>query len=228
MTTLFSHRGHFEDGIPDNSIASLDKAVEKDFTAIEFDIWLYKDKLVINHDNPEEKKKKSFPNIVDYFKYHNNLEYWLDFKNMDEKNVDEILFLIKRAVQESSIDLNNLYFAPCIDDYATTKKLFDKITSHFGDDVNLVAFCWREETLDSLQNFMTSENIKRVSIYHKLLTQDLVNQYGGNNIFTWTIIDIETIKSLEKLGVENFATDDITPSMLDKDKHVGRNSPTTL
>jgi len=92
----------------------------------------------------------------------------------------------------------------------------------------LVAFCWREETLDSLQNFMTSENIKRVSIYHKLLTQDLVNQYGGNNIFTWTIKDIETIKSLEKLGVENFATDDITPSMLDKDKHVGRNSPTTL
>ena len=67
-----------------------------------------------------------------------------------------------------------------------------------------------------------------VAIAGDSLNTNVLQDAGGNNIFTWTIKDIETIKSLEKLGVENFATDDITPSMLDKDKHVGRNYPTTL
>ena len=219
MTKLFAHRGFTNNRktIKENSKESLDEAVKMGFKAIEFDIWLSNQELVITHDDPEGKLD-GIMRINDYFKYGNILEYWLDFKNMKEENVDEILSILKRAVQDNNINLDNLYFAPAIDDYNITKKLFYKIKTHFSSEATLVAFCCRAETMSSLKSFMTSNIISHVSINYNLITQDFIDQFGGNKIFAWTINDIATIKKLEIFGVRNFATDNIIPSLLTKSK----------
>jgi len=62
-----------------------------------------------------------------------------------------------------------------------------------------------------LKQFLQKNNIKFLSIFHKLLTKDLLNILSGIEIFAWTVNDPARLYELEKLGVENFATDKITP-----------------
>jgi glycerophosphoryl diester phosphodiesterase len=42
MNKLFAHRGYNKGLTTENSIASLEEAVKNSFTAIEFDIWFFK------------------------------------------------------------------------------------------------------------------------------------------------------------------------------------------
>ena len=127
MTRLFSHRGFVQGNILQNSVASLYEARKNGFKAIEFDIWFLEGKLFLKHDLPCEMELKNLPRFCDYFPFGNDLDYWLDFKNLDERNVADALNLVKKEIGEAMINMDQIYFAPCITDYKTAEEIFVKL-----------------------------------------------------------------------------------------------------
>jgi glycerophosphoryl diester phosphodiesterase len=214
MIKLFAHRGFVTGNISQNSIASLKQAYDFGFRAIEFDIWFVKEKLVLKHDAPKDEEIESLPNFGDYFCFKNEMIYWMDFKNLDEKNSDKALRLVKKELDKALINMDKVYFAPFILDYQNAKKVFLKIREIFGEKANLVAVCEELENKKDEQNlrdFLTENKIKFLSIFYKIIDKNFIEKFSDIEIFAWTVNDLNSLKELEKIGVRNFATDKITP-----------------
>lgn len=219
MIKLFAHRGFVLENVQQNSIESLNEAVKENFKAIEFDIWFLNGKLVLKHDQPKIDELANLPVLKNYFYLGNSLEYWMDFKNLDEKNAFEALTLAKVEIAAAKIDLNQIYFAPFITDYKKSAKVFAEIRRVFGDEANLVAVCEKiekAEDVKNLQEFLAKNNIKFLSIFHKLLDENFVKNLNNIEFFAWTVNDLLRLSELEGLGIKNFATDKITPQIYDK------------
>lgn len=216
MIRLFAHRGFHSQNVAQNSIASLNAAYQNKFRAIEFDIWFLEGKLVLKHDFPTKDEIKNLANFRDYFSFKNHFSYWLDFKNLDENNAKEALFLVKKELDEAAINMDQVYFAPFITDYKIAAKIFAEMRRVFGENIQLVAVCEKLENEKALHEFLQKDKIKFLSIFHGLLDKAFVKKFSGIEIFAWTINDLKTLKELEALGVRNFATDKITPQDYDK------------
>jgi len=219
MVKLFAHRGFHSQGIPQNSIASLNEARKNHFHGIEFDIWFFDGELILKHDKPTKKEMNNLPVLRDYFSFKNEFFYWMDFKNLDEKNSEAALQLVKKYVDEAAVNLNQIYFTPFITDYKITEKIFKKIRNIFGKNVNLVAVCERLKTAEKvkiLQNFLIENNVKFLSVFHQLIDENFVKAFCGIELFAWTVNDLARIEKLKNLGVKNFATDKITPQIYDR------------
>ena len=215
MIRLFAHRGFACGNILQNSIASLNEAKKNGFCNIEFDIWFLQGKLFLKHDLPKESELENLAKFRDYFIFKNEFCYWLDFKNLDEKNALEALHLVKKDLDEALINLDQIYFAPFITDYEIAGKVFAKIREVFGQKVNLVAVCEKiksEEDVKILRDFLTQNKVWGLSIFHQLLDEEFIKDFSDVEIFAWTVNDLARLKELEKIGVSNFATDKITPS----------------
>lgn len=219
MVKLFAHRGFALTKNQQNTITSLENAVAANFDAIEFDIWFCQKKLVLKHDKPQDYEIKDLALFHQYLSYGNKFKYWLDFKNLDEKNAVAALKLVKEKIDLAQINLDNIYFAPFITNYDEAEKIFYIIREIFNTNVNLVAVCEELKNQDeviSLRNFLTKNNIKYLSIFHKLLDQEFVKNFLDIEFFAWTVNDLTRIFELEKLGVKNFATDNITPKIYEQ------------
>lgn len=215
MIKLFAHRGFVDNDISQNSLKALKNAYLKGFRAIEFDIWFLNNQLLLSHDKPDIDKIKELAVFKDYFLYQNEMEYWMDFKNLDEKNVNLALKMVKNDLNEAKIDLNRVFFAPFITDYDLAIKIFEEIRMVFGGEVKIIAVC--EELKEKgddvlLSRFLKDNQIKYLSIFYKLVDESLLKMLDGVEIFAWTVNDKEEIRSLNKIGVKNFATDFILPS----------------
>lgn len=214
MIKLFAHRGFVTNNISQNSIASLKQAYDFDFRAVEFDIWFLDGKLVLKHDRPTQSEINNLPNFRDYFHFKNEFTYWMDFKNLSENNSETALKLVKKELDKGLGSLDKIYFAPFITDYDIAKKVFQKIRETFGAKVKIIAVCEKLENAKAVKNlrdFLTENNIKYLSILHKLVDQDFVKIFSDIEIFAWTVNDLKRLRELEALGVRNFATDKITP-----------------
>jgi glycerophosphoryl diester phosphodiesterase len=214
MTRLFAHRGFASKNIPQNSIASLKRAHEFGFRAVEFDVWFLQKKLILKHDHPTEKEINILPNFRDYFFFGNEFNYWIDFKNLDEKNSENFLKAVKKTLDEAAINLDQIYFAPFITDYKIAERIFIKIRKIFGEKINLIAVCEELKTaadVKILREFLTKNKIKFLSIFHEIIDQDFVKKFSDIEIFAWTVNDLKRLRELESLGVRNFATDKIIP-----------------
>ncbi|MES2962223.1 MAG: glycerophosphodiester phosphodiesterase [Pseudomonadota bacterium] len=214
MIRLFAHRGFAKERVLQNSIASLNAAHKKKFGAIEFDIWFLEDKLFLSHDRPKKNVLKILPSLSDYFAYKNDFCYWMDFKNLDEKNADQALKMVKDEINKSGIKLDRIYFAPFITDYKIAKKVFLKIRKVFGNKVQIVAVCEKlknAQDIKNLRDFLTKNKIHFLSIFHELVDRTFVKIFPEIEIFAWTVNDLKRVQELEKLGVKNFATDSIVP-----------------
>ncbi len=219
MIKLFSHRGFVTKRSPENSIKSLESAFLKGFSAIEFDIWFSEKKLILSHDSPNQITLKMAPQLKDYFKFGNQLNYWLDFKNLDEKNIAEALIETQKVIDEKKIDLSKIYFAPFITDYQKSEKIMLKIRKIFGEEVNFVAVCENlkdRDEINKLGTFLRKNKIKFLSINHELIDKTLIKILSEIELFAWTVNDIKIIKNLANIGVKNFATDKITPHIYEK------------
>lgn len=211
MIRLFAHRGFWQEKNLQNTIASLDAAKMQKFAGVEFDIWLYNGELVLKHDEP--KNDEALPHFHEYLKFKNDFFYWLDFKNLQEKNCDEILSQIKIALDEKHIDLNKVFFAPFITNYDLAKKMLEKLREIFGKKIHFVAVCDKKEKMAELLNFMQKNSVKHLSIFHQLLDKNSLKNLEGIEIFAWTVNEINRLKELEALGIKNYATDKITPQI---------------
>jgi glycerophosphoryl diester phosphodiesterase len=212
MIRLFAHRGFAKGNILQNSIASLNHAHKSGFKAIEFDIWFLEENLFLSHDQPKKNALKTLPFLSDYFAYKNDFFYWMDFKNLDEKNADQALKIVKDEIKKLGIKLDKIYFAPFITDYKVAKKVFEKIRKIFGNKVQIVAVCEELKTASDIKNlrdFLTKNKIKFLSIFHELVDKTFVKIFPEIEIFAWTVNDLKRVKELENLGIKNFATDSI-------------------
>lgn len=212
MVRLFAHRGFAKEKVLQNTFASLNQAQKKGFRAVEFDIWFFEGQLVLKHDRP--KKSEILPNFRDYFIFKNEFSYWLDFKNLDEKNVVEVLKIAKKEIDAAGIKASQIYFAPFITDYEIAEKIFVAIRKIFGEKAQVVAVCEELKNYSQVKNlreFLTKNNVKFLSIFHQLVDRTFVKIFSDIEIFAWTVNDLKRLGELEALGVENFATDKILP-----------------
>lgn len=214
MLKLFAHRGFAEEKSLQNTIISLNKAKEKNFKAIEFDIWFCNNELLLKHDEPEEIEINILPKFHDFLVFKNEFFYWLDFKNLNKINVRAALILAKNKIEEAQIDLSRIYFAPFITSHILASEIFAIIRDIFGNEVQLIAVCEKLENqkeIDELRQFLTEEKIRFLSIFHELVDQNFVRKFSDIEIFAWTVNDNLRLKELQNLGVKNFATDKILP-----------------
>ena len=207
MIKLFAHRGLVENNMKQNSIASLKNAVAKGFKAVEFDIWWLDGEFFIKHDKPNEKEKFLLPRLQDYLCFGSDLEYWFDFKNLDQNNIDEALKKLNADLILKKIDLAKIFFAPYITDYKLTSIISSKFRKFFSKKINFVGVCdnknWRQEVI----NMIDLELIDFISINHALIDNDFLKKISPAKLLVWTVNDIKIINDLYLLGIDKFATD---------------------
>ncbi len=220
MIKLFAHRGFtFDDKnqqnkINQNSLASLKNAVNHGFKAIEFDIWYFNSQLVLCHGQPNLSNFQSLTKFSEYFIYGNELDYWLDFKNLNEVNIENALKLVKSQINNAKINLDKIFFAPYCTDYFLSQKIFFKFRKIFGSSIKLVAVVDNDRQIPSLYEFVTKNNVKYISIDYKLINQNLIIKFEDQVFLAWTINDRPAFNSLVKSGIKYFATDKILPNLL--------------
>lgn len=215
---LFAHRGFVLESQQENTVASLNQAVEAQFKAIEFDLWFVAQRMVLKHDKPSDEEAPILPDLGDYLAYKNDLVYWLDFKNLNEENATKALMIVKREIEDAEVKLDQIYFAPFITDFVLAEKIYLRIRNIFGSRAKIIAVCENlknENEARDLKSFLDRNNIKCLSIFHQLIGKNLLQILSGIEIFAWTVNEISRLKELEALGVANFATDKITPQIYD-------------
>ncbi len=216
MARLFAHRGFCAELHPQNSVASFKEAVAQGFGAIEFDLWFLSQKLVLKHDEPHQDEIPNLAVLSDFLTHKNELFYWLDFKNFDEKNCVRALMRAKAEIENAQVKIEQIYFAPYVTNRELAAKFFAQIRSVFGVKAQIIAVCDQFndcETVVDLKKFLDQNNVKSLSIYHQLLDQESLSVLRGIEIFAWTVNDVKRLLELEALGVQNFATDKITPQI---------------
>ena len=209
MIKLFAHRGFVENNMKQNSILSLKNAVTKGFKAVEFDIWWCDGEFLVKHDKPIDKEKFLLPRLQDYLCYKNELEYWIDFKNIDLTNVDEALKKLKADLILKEIDLNKIFFAPYITDYSTASIISLKFRNFFSQPINFVGVCDKQSGLQEVIDLVDLELINFVSIDHNLISSELLKKIKPSKLLAWTVNDIKKINDFYMLGVDKFATDKV-------------------
>jgi glycerophosphoryl diester phosphodiesterase len=209
---IFAHRGF---GLPQNSVASLENARKNGFNAIEFDIWFLQQKLVLKHNRPAQSEIKTLPILRDYFRFADQFFYWMDFKNLNEKNCVAALTLAKSEIKKSGVKLSQIYIAPFITDYKKSAKILRIARKIFGEEVNFLAVCEslknaREEK--NLREFLTKNRVKFLSIFHELIDEKFLKNFADIEIFAWTVNEEKRLEQLARFGVANVASDKIIPS----------------
>ena len=207
MIKLFAHRGFVENNMKQNSIASLKNAFEKGFKGVEFDIWWIDGEFFVKHDKPAGKELFLLPRLQDYLVHKNELEYWIDFKNLDEKNIDNALKKLKEVLILKEIDLNKVFFAPYISDYILTGKISLKFRNFFAQKINFVGVCDEEAQCQGAVDMIDIGVIDFISINYKLINKDFLKKIQPSKLLAWTVNDIKEINDLYMVGVEKFATD---------------------
>jgi glycerophosphoryl diester phosphodiesterase len=109
MIKIFSHRGLRIKKSQENKIESFKNAYKKGLRAIEFDIWYLKDQLILKHNRPSNFNNcDSLEDLLANFK--NDLQYWVDFKNLNPKNCDQALKKVKDLVDKNKIKLKKAFW----------------------------------------------------------------------------------------------------------------------
>ena len=209
MIKLFAHRGLVENNMKQNSIASLKNAFEKGFKGVEFDIWWIDGEFFVKHDKPAGKELFLLPRLQDYLVHKNELEYWIDFKNLDEKNIDNALKKLKEVLILKEIDLNKVFFAPYISDYILTGKISLKFRNFFAQKINFVGVCDEEAQCQGAVDMIDIGVIDFISINYKLINNDFLKKIQPSKLLAWTVNDVNEINDLYMVGVEKFATDKV-------------------
>jgi glycerophosphoryl diester phosphodiesterase len=219
MIKIFAHRGFtFDENNPQNkidqnSIASLKNAVDHGFKAIEFDIWYFNSQLILCHDQPSLSNYQNFTKFDEYFIYGNQLDYWLDFKNLDETNIDNALTLMKSQINFAKINLDQIYFAPYCTDYLLSQKIFYKFKKAFGNSIKFVAIADKAQQIPQIYEFVKNNNINFISINYKIIDKNLIDKFQGKEFLAWSVNDQSILDNLGKIGVKYFASDKILPNL---------------
>ena len=137
------------------------------------------------------------------------MEYWFDFKNIDQNNIDDVLKKLKADLILKEIDLNKVFFAPYITDYTMAIKIALKFRNFFSPKINFVGVCDNQSGLQEVIDMIEMELIDFVSIDHLLINSELLKKIKPSKLLAWTVNDIKQINDFYMLGVDKFATDKV-------------------
>ena len=207
QSKFFAHRGLVNKNAPENSILALKNAFENKVKAVEFDIWYFQNELVVSHDQPQNKSLK----LNDYLAvYGNKMEYWLDFKNLDQNNCDKALKQIKAITKDLKIKQNNLNFAPFITNFTEALEIYKIIKKYFRK-ARILAVKEKLKISDRKKYYqeLQKNKIFGLSIHYKNIDSNFVKIFKNIEIFAWTINNNKNANYLAKIGVQNIAGDKI-------------------
>lgn len=209
MIKLFAHRGYVENNIKQNSIASLKNAVKNQFKGVEFDVWNVNNDLIISHDKPKSDPLNLLPKFKDYLIFKNQIEYWIDFKNLDLKNIEVTLKILEEEILKANIDFDRIFFAPYITNYDLLYKIIKDFRDYFKIKINIVGVCDNKSQISEIVDLIDIQTLDYISIDYRLIDASLLKLIDPNKIFAWTVNDIKIINDLYMLGVNKFATDNV-------------------
>jgi len=213
MIKKFSHRGLIECKIQENTLEAFKNAYKNNFRAFELDIWYLKNQLVLKHNRPNNLE--NLTKLADFLReFKNKVEYWLDFKNLHIKNCDVVIKRIKAIIDDLKIKPKKLYFAPFITDLKKAKNIYQTIRKYFGENAQIVAVV-EKLNQENYQNFyqeLKAANIYCLSIQHQNINSEFKNIFYDIRIFAWTVDDNKDLDFLDKIGVENIATNKLIPT----------------
>jgi|SRR5690554_1201262 len=221
-TKIIAHRGAWKEfQLPENSLASLQKAIELKCFGSEFDVHLTKDEVVVvNHDRDfygieiesntyEDLLKIKHPNgeklptLNDYFnsglkQNHTKLILEIKTSKIDAARTKKTADIIAKSLPlEAHPDrLEFILF-----DFETAiylKKLLPDYQVHYLNG---------DKTAAEIQN----AGLDGMDYYYKLLLQDrsIVSSFKkiGLKTNSWTTNDLETARQLIKQGIDCITTD---------------------
>jgi hypothetical protein len=143
--------------------------------------------------------------------FKNDLQYWVDFKNLNPKNCDQALKKVKDLVDKNKIKLNNLNFAPFITDLKKAEIIYQSIRKHFGKEAKIIAVIEKlsPKNYQKFYQDLKELDIYGLSIQWKNLNADFKTIFKDIKIFAWTVNEQKTADSLAKIGIENIASDNL-------------------
>jgi glycerophosphoryl diester phosphodiesterase len=202
---FFAHRGLVTKKSFENSITSLEAAFNAGFEGVEFDLWFVDGQILIKHDQP--KNDENLPNLRQYFRFGDSLNYWLDFKNLDQKNAKAAFEIVLRDAIEAEIDFNKIFLIPFETDYQKAEYFCDEARKVFGQKAQFGLVIEEKSQIENLQKVCFEKKIKHLSVFHQLIDDEFVEKFSAQRIFAWTVNDQERIDQLTRLEVKDFATD---------------------
>ena len=212
--TFWSHRG-YKVNKRANSRGSLIEAHNKGYRNIEFDLWYLNGNLRLNHDKPKKEEIKNLPLLRKYLKqYGSKLKYWMDFKNLNKNNIENVLLILKRELDKNQIPYDNANFAPYERDLNKSLFLLNKAEG-FLKGINLVSVIdsnvIKNNNLQSLYKFYSKNKIKHLSVESKIIDEKFIKLFKDIKIYAWTVDDKKELDRLKELGIKNICTNLLLP-----------------
>lgn len=210
---IFAHRGLSSEYIKENSIKALINASDNGFDAVECDIYYINQEFILSHDLPKSNYKHL--DRLDKFLeiFADEMDYWLDFKNLSDDNVDEAMENLKKIIDKLEIKNQRLFFAPFITNIPDAKFIYQTIRKYFGEKAQIVAVKERllPKNYKKYYNELKENNIYGLSIQYNCIKPEFMKIFSDIQIFAWTVNYIRDFNRLFKIGVQNITTDELIP-----------------
>jgi len=212
--TFWSHRG-YKANKRANSRGSLVEAYNKGFRNIEFDLWYLNGNLRLNHDKPKKEEVKNLPLLRKYLKqYGSELKYWMDFKNLNKNNIENVLIILKRELDKNQIPYSSINFAPYEINLEKGLYLLNKARESFKG-INVVSLIdsdvLKNNDLQSLYKFYTKNKIRHLSVESKIINEKFIKLFKDIKVYAWTVDNKNELERLKKLGIKNICTNLLLP-----------------
>lgn len=223
---ITAHRGsslHY----PENTLTSIEKAIEESADYVEIDVRLTKDnKVVLFHDNTLKRVNGSDKSIehmtledvkkVDNGSYKNRKydyeniptleEVFKNFKGKIKFNIE--LKMNNKECYELAKEVSRLIKEYSMSQYVVVSSFNQLTIEKFKrDNKNIKTGYIISHPMDNIEELQCDF----ISVKYNLLSKELVEEIHKNNkeIYAWTINDEENVRKIIKLGVENIITDDV-------------------
>lgn len=222
-TEIIAHRGAWKEfNLPQNSIASLEKAIELKCFGSEFDVHLTKDNIVVvNHDhdfygidiesnNYVDLLKKEHPNgekiptLEAYFKtgfQQNTTKLILEIKTSNlggTERTKKMIDVISKSLPKKAKPTNLEFILFDYESALYTKKKFPNFQVHYLNG---------DKSAEEIQK----AQLNGMDYHYKLLIKDpnMVPSFNklGLKTNSWTVNDIEIAKQLKNQGINYITTD---------------------
>lgn len=147
---VWSHRGLTKDSnFEQNSIESIKNAIKYDAKGVELDVYFDENTsdFIVSHDYPYQKPNGKILLLDSVFKQFSNINYWLDFKNLNKISLKEIHRSIEKL--ESLIERSKVHKKNILIESTSLKKLKLYTQNNFRTSL------WITPTDNTKQHFTT-------------------------------------------------------------------------
>ncbi len=222
-TKIIAHRGAWKEfHLPENSLASLEKAIELKCFGSEFDVHLTKDEIVVVNHNYDfygmdiesntyedllflkHPNGEKLPALKDYFDLglkQNHTKLILEIKTSEKGGIAQtmkITEIIATTLPPAAYPQRLEFILFDFESAVYLKKLLPNYQVHYLNG---------DKTATEIQN----AGLDGMDYHYKLLLQDqsIVSSFKKSGLKTnsWTVNDLETARQLSNQGIDSLTTD---------------------